>query len=131
MVYRFILYGLLGWGMEIFWTGINSIRRGDKTLRGTSSLWMFPIYGMGVFLEPIINLLTLLPWTLRGVTYMLCIFLAEYVSGSVLKKYSACPWDYSYCMYNVQGVIRLDYAPLWFIVGMVYEWVYRAFLINF
>ncbi len=130
MVLRFVLYGFLGWGLEVLWTGINSIRKGDRTLRGTSSLWMFPIYGMGVFLEPIINLLTLLPWTARGVTYMLCIFLAEYVSGCILKKYSACPWDYSACMYSVQGVIRLDYAPLWFIVGLVYEWIYRAFLIN-
>ena len=128
MIYRFVLYGLLGWGMEILWTGINSIRKGDKTLRGTSSLWMFPIYGAGIFLEPIVDLITMLPWTVRGVTYMLCIFLAEYVSGMILKKYSACPWDYSRCAYSVQGVVRLDYAPLWFIVGLMYEWVYRTFM---
>ena len=66
MLFRFVLYGLLGWGLEILWTGINSVRNGDRTLRGTSSLWMFPIYGMGVLLEPIINLLTMLPWAIRG-----------------------------------------------------------------
>ena len=130
MLFRFVLYGLLGWGLEILWTGINSVRNGDRTLRGTSSLWMFPIYGMGVLLESIINLLTKLPWAIRGGTYMLCIFIAEYVFGRILKKYSACPWDYSSSAYSIQDVIRLDYAPLWFTVGLVYEWVYKTILIN-
>lgn len=130
MILRFIFYGFLGWGLEIFWTGINSIKNGDRTLKGNSSLWMFPIYGMGIFLEPIINIMSVFPIVLRGVVYMLCIFLAEYASGMILKKYSACPWDYSFSVYSVQGVIRLDYAPVWFAVGLIYEWIYKTVFIN-
>lgn len=128
MIKRFILYGLFGLLMEIVWTGINSVFRGDRRLRCSTSLWMFPIYGSAVFFEPLMNLILILPIAVRGVTYMLCIFLAEYYTGTALKHFAVCPWDYSKNHLNIQGVIRLDYAPLWFMVGLVYEWVYRALL---
>lgn len=131
MIKRFILYGFLGLLLEIVWTGINSIFKGDRRLRCTTSLWMFPIYGLAIFFEPIINLIIILPIMVRGVTYMICIFLAEYYTGTALKHFSVCPWDYSRSSLNVQGVIRLDYAPLWFIVGLAYEWVYTTLFMKF
>ena len=59
--------------------------------------------------------------TQRGLLYTLGIFSAEFISGCMLKKAFKCPWDYSKCKYNIKGVIRLDYAPIWFIVGLFYE----------
>ena len=32
-----------------------------------------------------------------------------------------CPWDYSQCRANIHGLIRLDFAPLWFAVGLLFE----------
>ena len=52
---------------------------------------------------------------------MSCIFLGEYISGCLLKQKDMCPWDYSRAPYHLQGVIRLDYAPVWFLVGLFYE----------
>lgn len=52
---------------------------------------------------------------------MSCIFLGEYVSGMFLKKRNACPWDYSKSRFNYRGVIRLDYAPIWFLTGLLFE----------
>ncbi len=52
---------------------------------------------------------------------MSCIFLGEYVSGILLKRKNMCPWDYSRTPYHYRGVIRLDYAPVWFLVGLLYE----------
>lgn len=49
------------------------------------------------------------------------IFLAEYLSGTILKYFGICPWDYSDAALNVGGVIRLDYGPLWFGLGLFYE----------
>ena len=46
----FIQCGILGWGMEILWTGLDSFRRRDFKLTGHSSLWMFPIYGCAAFI---------------------------------------------------------------------------------
>lgn len=52
---------------------------------------------------------------------MLHIFLGEYVFGSFLKKRKMCPWDYSNSNFHINGLIRLDYAPVWFLTGLLYE----------
>ena len=32
-----------------------------------------------------------------------------------------CPWDYNNAKTNVDGVIRLDYAPFWLAAGLIFE----------
>jgi len=32
-----------------------------------------------------------------------------------------CPWDYSNTPLNYRGLIRPDYAPLWFGAGLFFE----------
>ncbi len=109
--------------MEVFWTGLGSALNGDKKLTSTTSLWMFPIYATAVIIEPLgkkfkkhnVNFL------IRGAVYALCVFTTEFISGSILKKGGACPWCYSDAKCNINGVIRLDYFPVWFVVGLIYE----------
>ncbi len=55
--------------------------------------------------------------------YAIMIFATEFISGSILKKIDGCPWDYSDAPCNVNGVIRLDYFPVWFIAGLIYEYL--------
>lgn len=57
----------------------------------------------------------------RGCIYTGCIYVTEFITGTLLKKIKACPWDYSKAKLNVKGVIRLDYAPAWFLLGLFYE----------
>ena len=57
----------------------------------------------------------------ENIITMCLIFLTEYVSGTILKKRNCCPWDYSHAKLNIHGVIRLDYAPVWFLTGLLYE----------
>ena len=45
----------------------------------------------------------------------------EFISGSFLKQFGMCPWDYSGVPLQCHGVIRLDYAPLWFTAGLIFE----------
>lgn len=131
MIIRFFIYGMLGWTMEIFWTGFNSFLKDDYKLVANTSLWMFPIYGLAIFLEPVFNLMVNLHILIRGVVYMFCIFGAEYITGTgIIKIIGACPWDYSDSPFNINSVIRLDYAPIWFLVGLGFEKLY-FFLINF
>ena len=126
MLIRFLIYGTAGWILEILWTAAGAIRRGDKRLMGFTSLWMFPIYGSAVFLEPLCDAIYFMPVFVRGLIYMLCIFAAEYISGYSLQKIvGVCPWDYSESRYNIYGLIRLDYAPCWYIVGLMFETAYR------
>ena len=117
----FFICGLTGWCMEIVFTSTGSIWKRDKRLMGQTSLWMFPIYGMASIIGPVSHLLGKCPVLLRGAIYSVGIFTGEYVSGSFLKKHKMCPWDYSRAKANIDGVIRLDYAPLWMFAGLTFE----------
>ena len=117
----FLRCGAAGWCLEIFWTGLHAVGRKEWKMIGQSSLWMFPIYGMACFLTPLCRLLRKRNFLVRGMVYTCCIFTGEFLSGSLLKRHGACPWDYSHAKYNINGVIRLDYAPLWFGAGLLFE----------
>ncbi|MFR8033566.1 MAG: putative ABC transporter permease [Lachnospiraceae bacterium] len=118
---NFIKCGLVGWCMEVLFTGLHSIARHDPKMMGQTSILMFPIYGAAAFFGPISRLLKKRRIWARGTVYTCCIFAAEYVSGSLLKKRKMCPWDYSDAKFNINGLIRLDYAPLWFTAGLIFE----------
>ncbi|MCL2397442.1 MAG: hypothetical protein FWC93_05185 [Defluviitaleaceae bacterium] len=100
-----------------------SLLKRDFRATSTTSIWMFFVYGSAAFFTPLIMLVYPLPWMIRGGIYAMCIFLVEYVVGMSLRGINACPWDYSTARYNVQGIIRLDYAPVWFGVGLIFEFV--------
>lgn len=118
---NFCICGLTGWCMEILFTSTGSLLKHDKRLIGQTSLWMFPIYGMAAVIAPLYKLIKKMPIFLRGSIYTLGIFSFEYFSGTLLKKHHLCPWDYSDAKANVNGVIRLDYAPLWMAAGLLFE----------
>lgn len=101
---------------------------------GQTSLLMFPIYGCGALLGPIGDLID--QWVSpcsgysarrielairHGFLYMVLIFLAEYFFGSLLRAGAICPWDYTGRSTNIDGLIRLDFAPLWFATGLLFE----------
>lgn len=136
MLFRFIAYGLLGMIVEIIWTSIYdkiSDRTGNWKLRGYTYLWMFPIYGMFVFLfEPLSGFMeNHVPFLLRGAIYSVIILKVEFLSGYLLKKLSGnCPWDYTgKTKYHICGYIRLDYFIWWGVLGLLAEPVSR-FLIR-
>lgn len=120
-VQNFLICGLTGWCMEIVFTSTGCIRKKDPRLMGQTSLWMFPIYGMAAVIAPASKLLSRCPALFRGAIYSVGIFTGEYVSGSFLKKHRMCPWDYSKAKANINGIIRLDYAPLWMCAGLAFE----------
>ncbi len=120
-IQNFMICGLTGWCMEILFTSTGSIWKHDRRMMGQTSLWMFPIYGMAAVIAPVSRRLTSCPVLLRGAIYSVGIFTGEYVSGSFLKKHRMCPWDYSKAKANINGIIRLDYAPLWMFAGLAFE----------
>lgn len=122
---RYIFYGLLGLCMEVCWTGLGALFKGDMKLSAFTYIWMLPIYGLAVFLEEIHEKIRSKPVVLRGGVYALLIFLVEYSSGMLLRNLiGVCPWDYSLSRFSVDGVIRLDYFPVWFCVGLIFEKVH-------
>ena len=127
----FLKCGVAGWCLEVMFTAAESLARGDWKLMGRTSLIMFPIYGMGALLGPIGKLTD--RWigdanirasdraVRHGMLYMVLIFLAEYTTGAWLTTRGICPWDYTGCHSNINGLIRLDFAPLWFGTGLLFE----------
>lgn len=118
---NFFICGLTGWCIEIIFTSLGAFLQGDLRLIGQTSLWMFPIYGLAAFIKPLYEIIKELPLLLRGGIYSFCILACEYASGMLLKKHHLCPWDYSNSPTNINGVIRLDYAPLWALAGLLFE----------
>lgn len=114
---------------------MESVMAQDWRLMGRTSLLMFPIYGMGALLAPIGRLVDFWvddgpvrvtdQYVRHGMLYMVLIFTAEYVSGAWLRARGICPWDYSGRQSNINGLIRLDFAPLWFATGLLFEQITR------
>lgn len=117
----FLLCGSVGWCLEIFWTGLHSLFAGEPTMMGKTSLLMFPIYGCAALIKPVYKKISALPTILRGFLYTGGIFLTEYTTGSILSAFHMCPWNYSKAPLNYKGLIRFDYAPVWFLTGLLFE----------
>ena len=132
---HFVIYGLLGWCLEIIWTGLGSLINRDVRLTGKTYLWMFPIYGSVILFEPVHDFIRHWPMWERGIVWILLCFSVEYLSGWMLRKIlGKVPWNYSRAALNVHGLIRLDYAPAWFVAGLLFEkihdWLDQMSLIN-
>ncbi|MBR4026258.1 MAG: hypothetical protein IKJ01_01700 [Lachnospiraceae bacterium] len=120
---NFIICGLTGWCMEIFFTSMGSARKKDWHLKGQSSAWMFPIYGMASFFDIITPKIQ--HWSIlrRGFLYGVLIMSGEYLSGSILNSFGVCPWNYKNAKYSIKGIVRMDYLPFWMIAGLFFEWI--------
>jgi len=132
---HFVIYGCLGLFIETVWTGLGSLVRGDKNLKCSTYLWMFPIYGMGVLLEPVHEFIRGFLWIYRGFIWAAVIFSIEYATGYILKfTIGECPWNYDSdgeVITSIKGIIRIDYLPVWFCVGLLFERTHdfiRAFM---
>ena len=126
MMKRFFIYGIIGWSMEVLWTGVGSLLSGDLRLLGYSNVWMFFIYGSAVFLESIHDIIYKWKWPVRGFLWMIIIWGIEYSSGLLLLSLlGVYPWRYGGA-YAVDGIITLAFAPAWFTAGLFFERVHRA-----
>lgn len=120
---KFLLYGLIGWIAEIIFTGTGSLLNGVLSLTAQTYLWMLPIYGLAVFLEPFHDQIRSAPWPVRGFIWASLILGMEYASGWLLRLIIGfCPWDYTgQSRFAVDGLVRLDYFPVWFAAGLLFE----------
>ena len=107
--------------MEIIFTACHSLFCQDYKLKGATSIWMFPIYGLAALIYPLYPLLKGFPAWVRSIIYSIGFFFFEFLSGTILKRNGICPWDYSDAKTNIKGVIRLDYAPVWMLAGLIFE----------
>jgi uncharacterized membrane protein len=68
-------------------------------------------------------------WLVKSLVYMLAFYLLELIVGLLIKAIvGVSPWNYKNYRFHFKEVICLDYAPVWFIYGIVGE-MYYDFLI--
>ncbi|NLK36409.1 MAG: hypothetical protein GX301_13420 [Gracilibacteraceae bacterium] len=119
---RFVVYGLAGWIAETIFTGLGSLIKGDLTMHTRSYIWMFPIYGLMILLEPVHDNIRNTPVVVRGGVYTIIIFGIEFITGWILKELiGECPWNYSSLPYSIDGIITLSFIPVWFFGGLLFE----------
>ncbi|WP_443096576.1 putative ABC transporter permease [Pyxidicoccus fallax] len=109
--------------LEVLFTGAGSALKRDRSATAKTYLWMHPIYGgTALALEEVSARLKPLPRPVRALAYTALIFAAEYGTGWFLKRLlGRCPWDYSPHRWSVHGLIRLDYAPAWYLTALLFE----------
>ncbi|MCO1603229.1 putative ABC transporter permease [Desulfosporosinus nitroreducens] len=121
---RFFIYGIIGLVVEVMYTGLASLLKGDLSMQGFTFLIMIPIYGLSVFLEPLHTSLRSHSWWIRGLIYLAVIWTIEYSSGSILALIlGSCPWQYNDSL-NINGYITLRMAPEWFLAGLGFEYLH-------
>ncbi len=120
---RAVIYCLAGCFGELFFTGCTSLASAHKVRPHTSPL-MLPVYAMiQPLFEPVHRAMGgRVPLWGRALVYGSGFHAAEYVSGRLLRRLvGRAPWDYSNTRWQLDGLIRFDYFPLWALAGLVTE----------
>ena len=119
---RFLAYGLAGWAVDSLFVWAHTGRRRP------SSLVNVPVYGLAQPLfEPLHDRMRQEPPAHRALVYALGILGVEYASGRILRRtLGSAPWDYGKARLNIDGLVRLDYLPLWGAFGLGLERLHDA-----
>ncbi|XP_053124745.1 transmembrane protein 229B-like [Hemicordylus capensis] len=118
---RGYIYAIHGYFSEMLFT--TFVLDQAWTFRAATSLLSLVVYGTcGLALERIYLRLRE-KWCLltRCLVYTLCIYLWEFSTGSVLRLFGACPWDYSGFRYHLLGLVTLEYGLFWFVGSLLLE----------
>jgi uncharacterized membrane protein len=121
---RFFKYGVVGWLLEVVMTGASSILIArDTKATARTFLWMLPIYGTGgLMIEKVWARVRGWPRAARACSYLPVIYGVEYVSGRILRGVlGECPWDYRRRERDPSRLVQPAYAPLWFVVALLFE----------
>jgi uncharacterized membrane protein len=114
---RFLVYGVAGWALD---SVVVALRTGT---RRPSDLLNVPVYGLvQPLFEPLHDRLRHHRLPIRGTCYGVGILGVEYASGRILRRLvGRAPWDYAGARFAVDGLVRLDYLPLWAGFGLGLE----------
>ena len=84
---------------------------------------MLPIYAsIQPLYEPLHDALRDRSRVERAAAYAAGFLAVEYASGAILRaSRGSAPWDYAEARFNVNGLVRLDYAAYWAAAGLALE----------
>lgn len=119
---RFVAYGVAGWAVDSLFVFAHTGRRRP------SRLLNIPVYGLAQPLfEPVHDRIRHRPPVVRAAIYGAGFLGVEYASGRALRRLvGSAPWDYDTARLGIDGLVRLDYFPLWAAYGLVLERLHDA-----
>ena len=126
VINHLLFWGMFGLTVELLFTAlIELITKKNYNLMGHTSIWMFPIYALGLtygfdFIKQII------PYDfLRYFSYPFWIWGVELIIGYPTSKLGMRIWDYRYLSDKKQwkGIISFIHFPVWILFGIFVELV--------
>lgn len=127
-MHRALLLGLVGMAIETAFTAVqDSWNKRDLSLLGSVSLWMFPIYAIGLswgfdFVEWSIP-----TWWVRWLSYPLWVWGVELLVGLPAQWAGVEIWNYAHRFeWHWRGIIAPGTAPVWIAFGVLVEWIRGA-----
>ena len=121
-----LFWGVFGLCCEIVFTAlVDLFSKKTYNLVGHTSLWMFPIYSIGLtYGFPLVQYIIPNDF-LRYLSYPLWIWLVEILVGYPACKAGVRIWDYRYLSDNKhwKGIISFPHFPVWVFFGFLVELV--------
>lgn len=125
--WRFYVYAIHGYVTEIMFTATwEFVINLNWKFPGNTSVWALPIYGFSTLFIEYMSLKLKerkVPFLVRIMIYTVWTYSWEFSTGFILKKFDACPWDYTPFEGDFMGLVTLEYAPLWFFGNVFVELV--------
>jgi hypothetical protein len=125
-IHHLLFWGMFGLCSEIIFTALaNLFSNKAYNLMGRTSVWMFPIYSIGLTygFSLVQNIIS--NDFIRYLSYPLWIWLIEILVGFPASKFGIRIWDYRYLPDNRhwKGIISFIHFPIWVFFGFLVELV--------
>ena len=125
---NFLFWGTVGLVTEVVFTAFRRLLMEKKIdMTGHTSLWMFPIYALGLSYGVEVLQALIAHDITRYLTYPLAIWMVEIMIGYPASKFGVRIWDYRYLPDKMQwkGIISYVHFPLWVGFGVMVEVLHR------
>ncbi len=120
------LLGIVGWLVEVVFTGIGSLIRKDWAATSKTFLWMHPVYGGGgfavylIYNNVIISANPIVDAVVLAVLFYVPLFYGfEALAGlASIKLFGRILWDYGRSKWTPMGLINIKYAHYWLLLAL-------------
>ena len=121
-----VFWGVFGMIVEICFTAVRDlISKREFNLMGHTSLWMFPVYAIGLShgIDFVIELIS--NDILRILSYPFWIWGIEILVGVPAVWLGIRIWDYNYLsnQHHWRGIISFVHYPMWVGLGILVEMI--------
>ena len=124
IVNEFVFWGAFGLMVEVCFTAIRKLLLQRKfNLMGFTSLWMFPIYALGLTHGFDLIAILIKDDVIRYLSYPLWIWGVEIIIHFQIIRFGFRFWNYSYLpkRFHWRGIISLIHYPFWVAFGILVE----------